>query len=228
MCRARRPDACGLRRDARCEPRHDTSQASLLFDGPGTRCPVRMTDTTCAAHAPQHAAPATRSDSPFISMSLHAADALIVLAKSVCASGPGSTAKRVPCSANRSGTSVATRHGWSRGSQWRGNVSGTYPYSAGRAGTRDLPYRASRQQRVLNEAGRPSAHATRRCGQSSNATCIEETLHKCDLASDTSDADAQSCVTRQGEYRCVRMHLVRVTHGGDTQADAYRPVSSMA
>ena len=44
--------ARGLRRDARCEPRHDTLQARLLFDGSETRCAVRMTDTTCAAHAP--------------------------------------------------------------------------------------------------------------------------------------------------------------------------------
>lgn len=117
MRRARRPDARSLRRDARCEPRHDTLQASLLSDGPGTRCPVRMTDTTCAGHAPQHAAPATRSDSPFLSMSLHAADALIVLAKFVCASGTASTAKRVPCGANRSGKSVTARLRRSRGSQ---------------------------------------------------------------------------------------------------------------
>ncbi|KOR18787.1 hypothetical protein ABW54_25180 [Burkholderia cenocepacia] len=61
----------------------------MLFDGPGTRCTVRMTDTTCAAHAPWHTARATRSDSPFVSMSLHAAKARIVLAKFVCAGGIG-------------------------------------------------------------------------------------------------------------------------------------------
>ncbi|WP_176045543.1 hypothetical protein [Burkholderia sp. BCC1644] len=39
-----------------------------------------MTDTTCATHAPQHATPATRSAPRFVSMSLHVADVLIVLA----------------------------------------------------------------------------------------------------------------------------------------------------
>ncbi|OXJ24358.1 hypothetical protein CFB46_26660 [Burkholderia sp. HI2761] len=61
----------------------------MLFDGSGTRCAARMTDTTCAAHAPWHTARAIRSGSPFVSMSLHAADARIVLAKFVCAGGIG-------------------------------------------------------------------------------------------------------------------------------------------
>lgn len=70
-----------------------------------------------------------------------------------------------------------------------------------------------------NEAGRPSAHARHCCGQSRTAQHIEETLQKCDLAPGARDADTQSCETRQGEYRCVRMHLVSVTHGSDTRAD---------
>lgn len=107
-----------------------------------------------------------------------------------------------------------------------GNVSGTYPYSAGHAGIRDLMVRASRSPRVPNEARRPSARAGRRCGQSSTEECVEETLQKCHLAPGVRNADAQSCVTRQGEYRCVRIHLVRVTRGSDTQAEAYRPASS--
>ncbi|WP_446901606.1 hypothetical protein [Burkholderia sp. YIM B11467] len=82
----------------------------MLFDESGTRYTVRMADTACATRTPQQAAPATRSDSPFVSMSLHAADALIVLANFVCTGGTGSTAKRVPCGANRSGTSVTAGH----------------------------------------------------------------------------------------------------------------------
>ncbi|KVL21301.1 hypothetical protein WS95_09965 [Burkholderia sp. MSMB1826] len=64
-------------------------QARLLFDGSGTRCAVRVTDTTRAAQAPWHTTRATRSGSPFVSMSLHAVDARIVLAKFVCVGGIG-------------------------------------------------------------------------------------------------------------------------------------------
>jgi len=52
---------------------------------------------------------AARSDSPFVSMSLHAADALIVLARFVCTDGTGSIAKRVPCHANPRAASVAAK-----------------------------------------------------------------------------------------------------------------------
>ncbi|WP_124577108.1 hypothetical protein [Burkholderia contaminans] len=46
---------------------------------------------------------------PFVSMSLHAADALIVLARFVCTDGTGSTARHVPCHANRRAASVAAK-----------------------------------------------------------------------------------------------------------------------
>ncbi|MDR0244070.1 MAG: hypothetical protein LBJ65_20940 [Burkholderia sp.] len=59
------------------------------FDGSGTRCAVRMTDTTCAAHAPHHAAPATRSAPRLVSMSSHAADVPIVLANPSAQAAPG-------------------------------------------------------------------------------------------------------------------------------------------
>lgn len=86
------------------------------------------------------------------------------------------------------------------------------------AKTRDSPRRTSRSQRLPNKAARPSAHARGRPDQSSTGEYFEKALQKCDLAQGASDADAQSCVTRQGEYRCVRMQLVHVTPGSDTRA----------
>ncbi len=64
-------------------------------------------------------------------------------------------------------------------------------------------------QRPRSEAGRPSAHARCRCDQSRTEQRIENALQKCTFAPGASVADARSCLTRQGEYRCVRMHLVR-------------------
>ena len=173
----------------------------------GNTLPMRMTDTTCAAGTSRQATPAARSDSPFVSMSLHAADAFVVLAKFVCASGTGSTARHVPCGANRSGKSVSASHGRQRGAQWWGNVSGTYPYPARRAERRDWRNCASIAQRLWIEAGRPSAHARRHDDQSCAEEYVGKALQKCDLWPGARDADARSCVTRQGEYRCVRIHL---------------------
>ncbi|WP_174970018.1 hypothetical protein [Burkholderia lata] len=62
-------------------------------------------------------------------MSLHAADAFIVVARFVCTGGTASTAKRMPCSANQSGTSVVAKRGRSRRLVIGGNVSGTHRYS---------------------------------------------------------------------------------------------------
>jgi len=67
---------------------------------------------------------------------------------------------------------------------------------------------------VLNEAGRPSAHASRRYRQAHAAQCVEETLQGCDLALLERVADVRSHVAMQGEYRCVRKHLVRVACQG--------------
>lgn len=68
---------------------------------------------------------------------------------------------------------------------------------------------ASMAQCPRSEAGRPSAHARFRCDRSRTERRIENALQKCTFVPGASVADARSCVTRQGEYRCVRMHLVR-------------------
>ena len=177
-----------------------------MFDGSGTRCPVRMTDTACAACTPQQAAPATRSPVCFdvvacrrcahrsYQFRLHRRHRVNRKARAM---------RRKPKQGKRDRRTLAvTRSGIGR------NVSGTYPYSAGKAETRDWPYRASMPKRVSNEARRPSAHASRRCRQSRAAQWIDEALQGCDLAPGTSDANAQSRMARQGEYRCVCMHPV--------------------
>ncbi|AQQ17735.1 hypothetical protein A8D61_02795 [Burkholderia cenocepacia] len=115
----------------------------------------------------------------------------------------------MPCGADRSGRSATHRDRAWRGSQTRGNVSGTYPYSASGTETRERRPLAPIARRRHDEAGRPSAHADRRCDHSCAEEYVEKALQKCDLVPVASGADARSCVTRQGEYRCVRMHLVR-------------------
>lgn len=227
MCRARLPgrtrppSRCAVRTTAR----PPASKRAVRRTGNALRRAHDRYDMRGAA--PQHTAPATRSDSPFLSMSLHAADALVVLAKFVRASGTGSTAKRVPCGANRSGKSVTAGHGRSRGSQLWGNVSGTYPYSAGHAGTRDLIHRASRSGRMPERGWTAVSACKAPLWSIESAEHIEETLQKCDLAPAARDADTQSCETRKDEYRCVRMHLVRVARGKRyASRSANRPASS--
>lgn len=69
--------------------------------------------------------------------------------------------------------------------------------------------RASATRCSRSEAGRPSAHARRRCERSRTERRIENALQKCSFVPGASIAGTRSCVTRQGEYRCVRTHLVR-------------------
>ncbi|ABK11203.1 conserved hypothetical protein [Burkholderia cenocepacia HI2424] len=115
----------------------------------------------------------------------------------------------MPCGADRGGKSAIRRDGSWRESQSTGNVSGTYPYSARDAETRDRRHLASIAECRWKEAGRPSAQGGRRCDQACADGYVEKALQKCDLVPVARDADALSRVTRQGEYRCVRKHLVR-------------------
>ena len=78
---------------------------------------------------------------------------------------------------------------------------------------------ASMPQCVLNEAGRPSAHASRRCRQAHATQYVDETLQGCDRARLERVAHVRSHVAIQGEYGCVRMHLVRVTYRRDWRAE---------
>lgn len=61
---------------------------------------------------------------------------------------------------------------------------------------------------------------------------LKNALQECDLAPVAREADVRSRVAMQGEYRCVRIHLVRVVHRGDKRAETmggnrstYRPAS---
>lgn len=78
---------------------------------------------------------------------------------------------------------------------------------------------ASMPQYVVNEAERTSARASRRCRQAHAAQRAQETLQGCDLVLLERVADARLRMAMQGEYRCVRMHLVRVTYRCDRRAE---------
>lgn len=164
-----------------------------------------MTDTTCAAGTPLLAAPTPRSDSPFVSMSLRAADAFIVVACFVCTGGTASTAKRVPCGANRSGTSVIARHGQSHGvsSEEMFQVRILIRQTRPQHGIRCVAHRCRNACRTRRDGRRRLRVVVAVTGVRRNTST--NTLQGCDLAPVGREADAQLRVAMQGEYGCRRV-----------------------
>ncbi len=159
MCRARRPATCSACRHARRVPRHDILQASLLFDGSNLRCPfVPPIRRSASGTAGRH--PAARSDPRYFDVVACRSRDSSLPSVAVVSSGPGITARRVPCGAQRHGTSVAVKRPGSCVGRISGNVSGTHLFSA-------------RQHRARG-SGSSAAGAATRVGQARAAVGTRE------------------------------------------------------
>ncbi|WP_241011722.1 hypothetical protein [Burkholderia sp. Ac-20392] len=138
-------------------------------------------------------------------MSLRAADAFVVVACFVCTGGTASTAKRVPCGANQSGTSVIAKHGRSRGLsseemfQERIVIRQTKPGH----GIRRVAHRSGNACRTRQDGRQRMRVVVAVKGVRRNTST--NALQGCDLAPVGREVDARSRVAMQGEYGCRRM-----------------------
>ena len=205
---------CAATRDA--NPGTTPCASTLAVRRIGNALPLRTADTTCAACARSRRRP-PRSDSRLFRCRCMPPMRSSWLRVSFAPAAPGQS--QSACHAaqieagHASSPNVGSRAACNRRKCFR---------NASLFGRRSRHTRsdvsASMPQCVLNEAGRPSAHASRRCRQAHATQYVDETLQDV-TARGSSVAHVRSHVAIQGEYGCVRMHLVRVTYRRDWRAE---------